>query len=186
MLFFHIWLKKRSKIWLNLSERSDSHAWPNLAMIMSSLHWRDNFQNQAWLTISRTLRSVQLQKRAETITGGVARGWRMFRNLGPVRGGFGPGWTVSAGGPWLLKDKCISLFHYSWAEEVARERGARGLAQQCIPSQPCQGRCPRCTHTLLQESGLGRGGEGRAWAAVVWEQEIKRYCNRMCDAFRAW
>lgn len=41
---------------------------------------------------------------------------------------------------------------------MARERGARGLAQQCIPSRPCQGRCPRCTHTLLQERASGAGG----------------------------
>lgn len=51
---------------------------------------------------------------------------------------------------------------------MARERGARGLAQQCIPSRPCQGRCPRCTHTLLQEwcKGGSVGGKG-GWATAV-------------------
>lgn len=63
----------------NIQTAMLGQTWPS-----SSQNWRDPLQNQAWLTISRTLRSAQLQKGAETITGGVAWGWRMFRNLGPV------------------------------------------------------------------------------------------------------
>ncbi len=120
------------------------------------------FQNQAWLPISRTLRSAQLQKeqrQSRVGWGGMGRRG-LFRNLSPVLWRFGPDWTVSARGPGLLKDKCISLFHYSWCEEVGREQGARGLAQQWIPSRPRQGQgphCTRCTHTLMQERVSGAG-----------------------------
>lgn len=128
------------------------------------------FQNQAWLPISRTLRSAQLQKEQRQSRVGwyssvcVCVWGGVLRNLSPMLWRFGPDWTVSARGPGLLKDKCISLFHYSWCEEVGREQGAWGLAQQWIPSRPRQGQgpnCTRCTHTLMQERSSRAGECGR-------------------------
>lgn len=126
------------------------------------------FQNQAWLPISRTLRSAQLQKEQR-------QSWVGCCGMGggsPVLWRFGPDWTVSARGPGLLKDKCISLMHYSWCEEVGREQGARGLAQQWLPSRPHQGQGPHCTHTLMQVRASGVGVI-RA-TAVRTEREIER------------
>lgn len=152
-----------------------SPPWLNLVMTAPFKSWPDPYQNQAWLPISRTLRSVQLQKEQRQSMGGVV--WHGVGGCSdsPVLWRFGPDRTVSARGPGLLKDKMyfsLPLFmRWGGGEGAGSQRLSTAVDPFSASSGPRPPLHPLHPHPDAREGDWGGGVRA---TAVKLERVIER------------